>query len=281
MVARKAAKQTLSLLFRKPELFSVATVLAIVQVTALLFAIYIPQLYLPGVLVSYFGTPYLVAGYYAYVEEARRNGNPTLQRFKRLADSRYISLFIARVYFGIFHVGVLTSLLIGVSILGLGSVSVDVDDISATTLQTPPTELIAGATVLTLILLTVVLIPIFFMQFYDTALVLRQKPILQAFEESYTLVRNNIVSVCGYVGLRLLFIIVFSAPAGFLRLVATTGILTGNTQYSPLAGEPRSTFFGVLLLAVVVGTVSLAVRLTYHVNFYESLKEHKRPRERL
>lgn len=274
-------RETGRTLRRNPSLFPVAFLLATVQALALILGLSIPRLYLPGVLISYFGTPYLVAGYYGYVEEARRTGRPTLSRFKHIADSRYLRLFVARIYFGIFQLGVITSLLIGVSIFGIGSVSVDINDISATTLQTPPTEFIAGATALTLTLVGIALIPLVFMQFYDVELVVRNETVLRAYEASYTLVRTNLKAVVGYLSMKLLFLITLSAPAATVRLIAATGILTGKTSYSPLAGEPIATFYGVLLVAILLSSVALAVRLSYHVTFYESIKWKDQPRERL
>jgi hypothetical protein len=274
-------RETGEVLFKNPILFPVAMVLATVQAFALIFGLTIPQLYLPGLFVSYFGTPYLVAGYYGYVEEARRTGRPSLSRFKHIADSRYIRLFIARIYFGIFQLGMVTSLLIGVSIFGVGSISLDFEDISASTLQTPPTEFIAGATALTLVLLGIALIPLIFMQFYDVELVVRNQTVLRAYENSYTLVRDNLRAVFGYLGMKLVFVVTLSAPAATVRLIAATGILTGETSYSTLAGEPRITFYGVLLVSVIMSAIALAVRLSYHVSFYESVKWKDQPKERL
>jgi hypothetical protein len=281
MGARKALRDTGKTLLRNPSLFPVAMLLATAQAFALFLGLYIPQLYLPGLFISYFGTPFLIAGYYGYVDEARRTGNPTFSRFIHVANTRYFRLFVARVYFGVFQIGVVASVIIGLSILGIGSLSIDTTDTTASTLQTPPTELIAGATALTLGLLGVVLVPLVFMQFYDVELVVQNQTVLRAYEHSYTLVRDNMRAIAGYLTIKLLLVLGLSMPAGTVRLIAATGILTGKTAYSPLAGEPRITFYGILVAAVLLSSIALAIRLSYHVTFYESLKWQDEPREKL
>ena len=121
-------------------------------------------------------------------------------------------------------------------------------------------------------ILLLVVVPLFFLQFFDLAVVVSDTSALESFKRSYSIVRHNIRSVLGFSILINLVGAIVAIPGNWLLFGSPTTVEElQNTLVQASGSIPSDGLLLYVVFLVVVGTVIRAVTLTYRVKFYTSV----------
>lgn len=207
--------------------------------------------------VTFLVTPFFTAGVIGLIEQSL------------IADAR-LSTIIAKgkkYYLTLLGATILQGILFGVlgALVGVGGVFVGIFMLGA--LGPIGSGLGVGALILLLII-----VPLFFLQFFDLAVVVSDTGVVEAFKHSYSVVRQNILSVLGFSILFNLIGAIVAIPGNWLLFGSpTTAEELQQTLTQATGSVPSEGILPYVLFIVVVGTLVQAVTLTYRVMFYTSI----------
>jgi hypothetical protein len=202
-------------------------------------------------------TPFFTAGVLGLIEQSLTTD---VDFSTVLAKGReyYVTLLVATILQGVLF-GVLGA------IIGIGGVFAGIFALSGL----GPVG--AGLVVAALILLLFV-VPLFFLQFIDLAVVVSDTGAVGAFKHSYAIVRQNIASVLGFSILLNLIGAVVAIPGNWLLFGTPTTVEEVQNALVQTSGSiPSEGILPYVVFLVIVGTVVRAVALTYRVKFYTSV----------
>ncbi|OYR43965.1 MULTISPECIES: hypothetical protein [unclassified Halorubrum] len=156
--------------------------------------------------------PFVLGGFIGTAQAAIEGTDPSLTRFFTAARTHYFALLFATVVFLLLVLG--TAIGLGLIGFALGIVPIALAAINRTA------GLVAGIGSM-IIWLVSILAVIMFVQFYDTAIVLEDQSVTDAFRRSIALVRSNIKSVAGFSLVWLVLVNAFLLPEYLLRVTLT------------------------------------------------------------
>lgn len=276
MHALDAFCRAANLLKAHPIILLAASSIAVLKLMGTLLALTHPLLYIPGVLISIVGSPYLVVGLYSLIETVNNGERPSLQSVLYTANIHYIRLFLGRLVIWFAVLITLIGIIVVVSYIGVSAVQIDLADITGATLHIPSPSVLAGLTLFTIIALLIPLAPLFFVQFFDAAIVADNAYLQHSFVSSVRLVWNNIKDASVYTVFRASLFGFVSFPALAFRNVALAGILVasvglpGLDQYVPVSPDSTVAMTMLFLAAFAFGTIGEAITRTYHYLYYTS-----------
>lgn len=210
-------------------------------------------------------TPFFMGGLLAMADEGL-GGTTRFDTFLEGGKANYLRLLGAMVLFAVLFAVLAFVVVLGVAVVGIFAIGVDS---TGGGLTTGSGGGIAVVLLLGLVGLLVLLLPMFFLQFYGAAVVVSDLGIVDSLKRSFGLVRRNLVSTLGY-SLVAGFVGVLAGIAGIP--VTLTSELYGGTSTAgafPDVSLGLGLLAGVLVLSLVVTTVVSAFGVTYQVAFYE------------
>ena len=202
-------------------------------------------------------TPFFTAGVIGLIERSLI-ADASLSTILSKGREYYVTLLIATIFQGLLF-GILGAIvgIVGVfagifAVAGLGPVGAGV--------------------VITGMILLVIVVPLFFLQFFDLAVVVSDTGALESFKRSYSIVRNNVRSVLGFSILINLIGAITAIPGNWLLFGSPTTVEElQNTLVQAGSSIPTDGLLPYVVFLVIVGTVIRAVTLTYRVHFYTSV----------
>lgn len=216
------------------------------------------------------GTAAGVGGDSADVDPPRR------RPFRDGVADGYLNLLAANVLYAVLQYVVLVVFLVAAAAVGAIPFGAA---LAVETMGDGGRTLVGGLGLLALVVVALVAgvyvvvrtVLLFFLQLYKPATVVGDAGPLEAFAESYRLVRANPRSAAGFVLLRGFAFLVFLLP-GVAALTAFVAV--ESTVFEQFVGEePTLLRLGVVVLAFGVGVVQLAFLGTYRVAFYRELAD--------
>lgn len=273
MPAIESLQTALGALRRSPVLFLAgflaAAVLVPQQATQLLG---VPLLPTALQILTFFVTPFLLAGLLGMADEARA-GVTSLSTLSAVGRDRYVSVLLGSlvdlaiaIAFGV--VAAIAVLVVGVAVLGTGVVAGGPDR-SGVSLA----GLFAGVVVLALIALAYLAVT-FLIQFFAVAIVVEERGPIEGFTRSYRVVRENLLSTLGYSVVNVVVALVTSAPVtGFVLVRTLASVPQVPEGGAPAGGVPAVLFSPVEVAAIVtlsllVSTLLVTFQRTYAVAFF-------------
>ena len=198
--------------------------------------------------------PFVLGGFIGTARAAIDGTDASLTHFFTAARTHYLQLLLATVLFVLLVFGAAIGLgLIGF-VLGIGTMALAMIDEMA--------GFVAGAISL-LIWLVSILTVIMFVQFYDTAIVIENKSVTDAFRRSIGLVRSNLKSVAGFSLAWLVLMNVFFIPE-YLRQLTMTDAVPADVLPIDL-GIPIAV---LLPIGIVLSAVGFAYFYTVYTAYY-------------
>jgi hypothetical protein len=230
--------------------------------------------------VTFFVTPFLVAGLVGMADEAL-DGSTALGTLTRVGRERYVPLLLGNfvqlaivIVFAIVVgvVAVAVALIVGVGAVTGGGSSAGVGGAA----------ILAG--VVLLLLAVVFLVVQFFLQFFAVSIVVGETGAIDGFKRSYRLVRDNIVATLGYSAVTIVASVATAAPVTAFTLARTfqrMDEMGAGPGAGPGAGVPAGpgTGFGgslfsvpeiaaIALISLALGTLLTTFQQTYATSFY-------------
>ena len=238
-------------------------------------------------LVTFFVTPFLLAGLIGMAVEAQADGT-VVGTLSREGKAHYVPLLLGTLLrtaiqfaFGIVLVlfGVV-AVVVGVG--GVGALSEGGLD---------PGALLGSLGLLVVVFLLVVVVPylvvLFLIQFFPVAIVAEDRDVIAAFKRSYGVVRSNLLPAIGYSLLSWLVSLIAAAPVTAFTLSRTLS----RFQQAGAGGTPQTgggfggagagslSLFSPVEVAVisamslVLTTVLLAFKQSYAVAFFQAVRD--------
>jgi hypothetical protein len=238
-------------------------------------------------LVTFFVTPFLLAGLIGMAVEAQAGGT-AVGTLSREGKAHYVPLLLGTLLrtaiqfaFGIVLVlfGVV-AVVVGVG--GAGALSEGGLD---------PGALLGSLGLLVVVFLLVVVVPylvvLFLIQFFPVAIVAEDRDVIAAFKRSYGVVRSNLLPAIGYSLLSWLVSLIAAAPVTAFTLSRT---LSGFQQAGAGGTPPAGGGFGgagagslslfspvevavISAMSLVLTTVLLAFKQSYAVAFFQAVRD--------
>ncbi|WP_424008525.1 hypothetical protein [Haloferax denitrificans] len=237
--------------------------------------------FVPTVLtaVTFFVTPFVAAGLYGMADEAvdrGGGGSTSLSTLTAVGREKYVPMLLANIVqlgivlvFGIVFVIVMVAMAVSLGLGGLATGGGGVPNLAL------GGGFLVGIAVLGLLGLAYLAV-IFLVQFYPVAVVVGDAGAIEAFGESYRLVRHNVVPSLGYSAIRFVVGILVSVPATGLIVFRTIQ----NVQQAQNAADPAAMQAGlgfspteiaaIAVLSIATQTVLAAFQYTYAVAFFEA-----------
>jgi hypothetical protein len=212
-------------------------------------------------------TPFLTGGVLGMAEEATAGGT-SLATLLSEGSANYLTLLLASIIQLI--ILVLTGILwaIGLLVLLLGG-GVALGNIGGG--AGAGTALGIGVVAVTLSVL-IFFLPIYFIQFYDVAIVVSDTGAWGAFKQSFGFVRRHLLSTLGYTilaqGINLLVLI----PTFWLTYGAPLSLAEVRTAAQRMAGASTvETLIPLVAYSLIAGTLISSLLVTYRVTYYTNL----------
>lgn len=269
MATIQSLKTSLGVLKRNPTLFAVGFLLAVLllpqSALSLLGIPLVPQLIQ---LVTFFITPFIVAGLFGMAYEGRVQ-QTSFDTFKKIGKDRYVPVLLGNIVqagiafiFGIiaFIAALVT---IGASIIAAGN-NAGIESLG-----------IVAIAVFGLILLVFFAI-VFFLQFYAAAIVADDVGALDGFSRSIALVKENFVAALGFSFINLVINLITAIPVLSVLFLVVLDSGTGAAATGGVAGPMGGS--GGLALGIVAGflvylvaatTVLTPFRAAFMMAFYD------------
>jgi len=201
--------------------------------------------------------PFVLGGFIGTAQAAIDGMDASLTRFFTAARAHYPRLLLATVLFLLLVLGTAIGLgLIGF-ILGIGTMALAAIH-----------EMVAfvAAVGSLLIWLVSILVVIMFVQFYDTAIVIENESVTNAFRRSIGLVRSNLRSVTGFSLTWVVLMNVFFIPDYMLQVTTTDTRLADGLPIDP--GIPIAV---LLPMGVALSAIGFAYFYTVYTAYYMRL----------
>jgi MFS family permease len=198
--------------------------------------------------------PFVLGGFIGTARAAIDGTDASLTQFFTVARTHYLRLLLATVVFVLLVFGTAVGLgLIGF-VLGIGSMALGaIHEMAA---------FVAGVISL-LIWLVSILVVVMFVQFYDTAIVIENESVTDAFRRSIELVQSNLKSVTGFSLAWLVLLNVFFIPEYLLELTMTEA---GPADVLPV--ELGIPIVVLLPIGIVLSAVGFAYFYTVYTAYY-------------
>ena len=216
-----------------------------------------PLLSAGGSLVWLIVFPFVLGGFLSTARAAIDGTDASLNGFVTAAREHYLRLLLATVSFVLLVLGTAIGLGLVGFVLGIGSIALaTIHEMAA---------FIAGVISL-LIWLVSILVVIMFVQFYDTAIVIENESVTDAFRRSVGLVRSNLKSVTGFSLVWLILLNVFFIPEYLLQLTMASA---GPTDVLLIdLGIPIAV---LLPIGIALSAVGFAYFYTVYTAYYMRL----------
>jgi len=201
--------------------------------------------------------PFVLGGFIGTARAAIEGTDASPTRFFTAARTHYLRLLLATVLFVLLVLGTAIGLgLIGF-VLSIGTMALAaIHEMAA---------FVAGVGSLLLWLVSI-LVVIMFVQFYDTAIVIEDQNVTDAFRRSIGLVRSNLKSVAGFSLAWLVLLNIFFIPDYLLQLTITD---TGPADVLPInLGIPIAV---LLPIGIALSAVGFAYFYTVYTAYYMRL----------
>lgn len=198
--------------------------------------------------------PFVLGGFIGTARAAIEGTDASLTGFVTASRTHYRRLLLGNVLFVLLVLGTAIALGLVGFVLGIGSLALAaLNEMAA---------LVAGVGSMVIWLLSI-LVVVLFVQFYDAAIVIESKGVVDAFRRSITLVRSNLVSVVGFsVGWALL-LNAFLIPEYLLQLT-----LGGPGMAGVLPIDLGIPIAVLLPLGVGLSAVGFAYLYTVYTAYY-------------
>lgn len=273
MGAISALSTSVGTIKRNSVLFAVALAVTVVNYALTGVTMVLPQptagiASLPLSALSMLVMPFFIGGLLSMAHEGL-NGTTGLDTFIDGAKSNYVSLLGAMVLFAVMFSIIMFVVMIAVIIIAVAGVGASATG-GGSGMASGGT---LGATVLLgLFGILAILVPVFFLQFYMTAIVVSDLEIGAAFKQSAELVRQNLLSTLGYTGITL--------TVGLVAGVGASVISLAQQMYGPTSTMPMSEmemtlpeigvgmFVALLAASVILMTIIATFGSVYQVAFY-------------
>lgn len=201
--------------------------------------------------------PFVLGGFIGTARDAIGGTDTSLTHFFITARAYYLRLLLATGLFVLLVFGTAIGLGIVGFILGIGTMALGVINQMA--------AFVAGVISLLLWLVSI-LVVLMFVQFYDTAIVIENKSITDAFRRSICLVRSNLKSVVGFSLAWLVLLNAFLIPEYLLQLT-----LTDATPADVLPIDPGIPIAVLLPIGIALSAVGFAYFYTVYTAYYMRL----------
>lgn len=202
-------------------------------------------------------TPFFSAGVIGLIERSL-TADASLSTILAKGREYYVTLLGATILQGVLF-GILGA------IIGLGGVFAGIFALSG---LGPVGAVLIGVALILLLFV----VPLFFLQFFDLAVVVSDTGAVEAFKHSYSIVRQNISSVLGFSILLNLIGAVVAIPGNWLLFGTPMTVEELQNAFVQTSGSiPSEGIIPYVVFLIIVGTVVRAVALTYRVNFYTSV----------
>ncbi|MCU4802770.1 hypothetical protein OB920_20620 [Halobacteria archaeon HArc-gm2] len=277
MATIQSFTESLGVLKRNPLLFAAGALYAAIllpQTALSTFGIpFVPTLLQ---MVTFFITPFVIAGLLAMAYEGRRQ-QTSLATFKKVGKDRYVRLLVGNLIRFVLDLAfIVVFLVVVVFTVGFGMAAAmnGGGDPSNAIMGSVGVVAVAGIAVVGLLYLLVS----FFIQFYPVAYVVDDVDVIDGFSRSVGLVRSNFVPALGFSLIKLVVGALLWVPSIALVVVAillgdgTTGAEMGATATQ--TGGPAETemlvLIGFVAYAFLVNVVMIPFRSAFSVAFYEN-----------
>ena len=201
--------------------------------------------------------PFVLGGFIGTARAAIDGADASIAHFFTVARTHYLRLLLATVVFVLLVFGTAIGFGLLGFILGIGSMALTVIHEMA--------AFVAGV-ISVLIWLVSILVVIMFVQFYDTAIVIENASVTDAFRRSVGLVRSNLKSVTGFSVAWLVLLNVFFIPEYLVQLTMTDA---GPADVLPI--ELGIPIVVLLPIGVVLSAVGFAYFYTVYTAYYMRL----------
>jgi len=267
MAAIQSLMESFGVLKRNPVVFWIGALYgAIIIPQSMLSRMGIPILPVALQIVTFFVTPFALAGLLGMVYEGRVRGT-RLVTFVNVGKKKYDSVLVGNlIRFAIQVLFTAVAFLLLVFTIGLSLTAVN----PASKLRT------IGLTVIALfgVIVLLYLLLFFFLQFYTAAIVVDNVGAIEGYRRSIGVVMRNPVQTLGFSVLHLLVALLLLAPALVSTAVLVFGPGTlGGTQTLGPAGGGRFGMGTILVLAAYSLVTMTAVRpllAAFSVSFYDN-----------
>ena len=129
-----------------------------------------------------------------------------------------------------------------------------------------------GVVVAVVLSLLVFFLPIYFIQFYDVAIVISDTGAWGAFKRSFGFVRRHLLSTLGYTILAQVINLLVLIPTFWLTYGAPLSLAEVQTAAQRMAGAPTvETLIPLVAYSLIAGTLVSSLLVTYRVTYYTSL----------
>jgi hypothetical protein len=198
--------------------------------------------------------PFVLGGFLGTARAAVEGTDTSVSRFVTAARTNYIRLLLGTVLFVLLVLGAAIGLGFVGFILGIGSMALGaIHEMAA---------FVAGVVSILFWLLSILAV-ILFVQFYDSAIVIEDQGVMDAFRRSIGLVRSNLKSVAGFSLVWLVMLNAFLVPEYLLQLTLTDA---GPAEVLPVdLGIPIAV---LLPIGVVLSSIGFAYFYTVYTAYY-------------
>jgi hypothetical protein len=236
-------------------------------------------------LVTFFVTPFLLAGLVGMAVEAQADGT-AVGTLSREGKEHYVPFLLGTLLrtaiqfaFGIVA-GLFGVVALVVGIGGTGAVSGGTVD---------PAALVGSLGLIVVVFLLVVVVPylvvLFVIQFFPVAIVVEDRDVVEAFTRSYGLVRANLLPALGYTVLSVLIWLLQVVPVSAFTLGRS---LSEFQNFDASTTQPPAGGFGgagglslfspvevaiISAMSLVLVTLLLALRQSYAVAFFQAVRD--------
>jgi hypothetical protein len=272
MATIQSLMESVDVLKRNPVVFGAGLLYAVVVLPqSALSALRIPILPTLMQMVTFFVTPFIIAGILGMVYEGRVR-QTGLGTFTKIGKKKYVSILTGNIVnFFVTAVFTIVMLIIGFLLVGL----------SFAAAASGETSVLGGVGIFSLLVLfagfLVFLVVMFFLQFFGPAVVADNVGIVEGFKRSVGLVKGNLVSALGFSVLKLVITLAVLLPAfALILLPALTGAGTGapgassDFQSASYAGTSLLSRLGTVVYSFVVAVVMTPFRAAFSVAFYDN-----------
>lgn len=238
-------------------------------------------------LVTFFITPFLLAGLIGMAVEAQAGGT-AVGTLSREGKEHYVPLLLGTLL----RAAIQLAFGIVVALFGVVAFVVGVGGTGAISGgNVDPAALVGSLGLLFVVFLLVVVVPylvvLFIIQFFPVAIVVEDRDVVEAFKRSYGVVRANLLPALGYTLLSWLVSVVAVAPVTAFTLsrslsqfqeASTGGTPPAGGGFGGAGAGGLSLFSPVEVaiisaVSLVLTTVLLALRQSYAVAFFQAVRD--------
>lgn len=210
-------------------------------------------------------TPFFIGGLLAVAYEGL-DGVSRVETFLDGGKANYLRLLGSMVLFGALFTALTIAVVIGVAVIAVFVVGMNVTGAGGGLAASGGG--LAVVAVAGLLGFLILVLPMYFLQFYAPAIVVSDLGVVDSFKRSAGLVRQNLVSTLGYMLITGLIGVVAGVAGVFVTMFGELyGTTPGTESLFPEVGV--AVLVPVVIVVVVVTTVLSAFGVAYQVAFYD------------